>query len=634
VTDASDRFPSSPAPENVRPLDDDDISSMAATVAVESQPAFVGHLDEALAQVATGERYETRRLLGQGGMGEVHLCADRRIGREIAMKLLRMGPGSSSAGTTRFVREARVQGQLEHPAVVPVYDLGLTEGGTEFFTMKRVSGITLADVLQQLRSGDAEAERSFTRNKLLGMFRQVCLGVHYAHSRGVIHRDLKPGNLMLGDFGEVYIIDWGLAKVRDADGDGTVSDAAQTMAGAILGTPGYMPPEQALSSVSVDERADVYALGAMLFEVLTLEPLHQGKRVHELLRSTQAGVDVAARVAECARDVPPELARLCEEATQAEHRHRLASAEALAEGIEAFLEGDRDLVLRRELAERHATRAGDLARQALDGAGASEELRQEALQAAGRALALDPGSTVASATLLCLLTQPPTELPEKVQDAITGAEADEARAASLFGAFAYSGFAVVVIAMTAFLEVLSWRWVVAAVAPLGGAVALCVHFARRQQQSPIGALLIFLLSSLAVGAASGIASPWLIVPGLAAVNTMALNIGLTRSLRLPFLAIGCLAVTSPVALELLGFIGHSFTFDANSLTVVGRSVHIDGNNALFALAAMSIATVVIPTLVVWRTSDVLAKMRETVYLQAWQLEQLVPSEAIARGSRA
>jgi serine/threonine-protein kinase len=160
-------------------------------------------------------RYEPRELLGEGGMGEVHRCTDARIGREVAMKVMRHAdePGSS---TKRFRREALLQANLEHPSIVPVYDVGVDAEGAPCFAMKRVRGQTLRHILTRIAEGDELARRRYPVHKLLGAFSQVCLAIDFAHSRGVIHRDLKPANIMLGDFGEVYVLDWGLASTAGA----------------------------------------------------------------------------------------------------------------------------------------------------------------------------------------------------------------------------------------------------------------------------------------------------------------------------------------------------------------------------------------------------------------------------------
>src|SRR5262249_45364786 len=159
-------------------------------------------------------------------------------------------------------REARVQGQLEHPSIVPVYDLGIGPDRLAYFTMKRIRGKTLEEILLAQRSGDAEALSAFGRRRLLSAFANVCLPVAFAHARGVLHRDLKPANVMLGEYGELYILDWGLAKVRGTvelmrtEGVETDDDPNQkTLAGSVMGTPGYMAPEQVRGEIeSLDER--------------------------------------------------------------------------------------------------------------------------------------------------------------------------------------------------------------------------------------------------------------------------------------------------------------------------------------------------------------------------------------------
>ncbi|HET9990119.1 MAG TPA: serine/threonine-protein kinase, partial [Kofleriaceae bacterium] len=220
--------------------------------------------------VSPDSRYVLRTLLGSGGMGEVWLAHDVRIDRDIAIKMMR-GYADADA-VARFLREARVQGRLEHPAVVPVHDLGPDEHAP-FFAMKRLSGRTLHDVIV---AGDAE----WTRRKLLARFIDICFAIEFAHKRGVIHRDLKPANIMLGEFGETYVLDWGLARIADESEPPTPTrpirtgdlrsdsgSGGHTQAGALLGTPGYMSPEQ-MRGEPIDTRTDVFALGCILFELL------------------------------------------------------------------------------------------------------------------------------------------------------------------------------------------------------------------------------------------------------------------------------------------------------------------------------------------------------------------------------
>jgi serine/threonine-protein kinase len=197
-----------------------------------------------LREGAGEQRYRQDRVLGEGGMGIVTLCRDERIGRSVALKVLRH-EGADDDAQRRFLREAQLQGQLEHPAVVPVYDIATRADGSLFFTMKRVRGVTLQEIIAGLYSGDAAVAAKYPRHRLLGAFAQVCLAIEFAHRRGVVHRELQPSNVMLGDFGEVYVLDWGIAKLADGDAEERSSatdlaafpDAA-TQTGAVLGNPG------------------------------------------------------------------------------------------------------------------------------------------------------------------------------------------------------------------------------------------------------------------------------------------------------------------------------------------------------------------------------------------------------------
>src|ERR1041385_7341706 len=228
--------------------------------------------------------YQLGDMIGKGGLGAVIAAQDRRIGREVAFKRMRNANAGNDA-LARFLREARIQARLDHPAIVPVYELGKDDQGRPFFTMKRLSGKTLTAHL---------ADKDASRQRLLRAFADVCLAIELAHSRGVIHRDLKPSNIMLGDFGEVYVLDWGVARVvagrRRRPTGGIAADdidsieGDQTMTGDMLGTPGYMAPEQMRGELDLGPKADVYALGAMLFEILTGEPLHP--RGHAAVAST------------------------------------------------------------------------------------------------------------------------------------------------------------------------------------------------------------------------------------------------------------------------------------------------------------------------------------------------------------
>src|SRR5580658_10361816 len=320
-------------------------------------PAEVDDLAETLEipTVSQRPRYATLGPIGEGGMGSVLLARDRVIGRDVALKLMRPGQSGRHDLRRRFLREVLVQGQLEHPAIVPVYDLMAAPDGSPGFSMKRIRGVTLEDVIRDIGSGDPDAVYAYTRHKLLTAFGSVCLAMDFAHARGVLHRDLKPSNVMLGDFGEVYVLDWGVAKLA---GEAQESVAAtdiraavvETQVGDVMGTPGYMSPERLTVGAPVDIRADVYSLGAILFEILSLRPLHvAGETGPTLDESARNGTDARPSVRAPRRDVPPELDTICVKATALSPDDRYASCRELYAALSRFLDGDRDLERRREM---------------------------------------------------------------------------------------------------------------------------------------------------------------------------------------------------------------------------------------------------------------------------------------------
>ncbi|MCA8934958.1 MAG: serine/threonine protein kinase [Planctomycetes bacterium] len=238
-----------------------------------------------------GRRYELRGEIGRGGMGVVIRAFDRDLKRDVALKVTR-ADRSGSLSIARFVEEAQVTGQLSHPNIVPVHELAHEPGGRTFFTMKLVEGNSLARILRRLRAGDKDAPGEYPLTRRLYIFGQLLNCMAYAHDRGVIHRDLKPDNVMIGDYGEVMVMDWGLAKVRDKPElvskittTRLQTPGSETLDGTIIGTPAYMPPEQARGERDkIDERSDIYSLGAILYELLSLHPPYEATTASELIR--------------------------------------------------------------------------------------------------------------------------------------------------------------------------------------------------------------------------------------------------------------------------------------------------------------------------------------------------------------
>jgi hypothetical protein len=242
-----------------------------------------GAASSAMPSPLWGGRIRPAEEVGSGAMGSVLRGMDTKLRRELAIKVTPV-PRDQLPTTmlARFVEEAQISAQLEHPNVVPVHDLGLDPDGRPYFTMKLVRGQSLETILEQRKARDPATLTEFGLRRLLDVFLHVCQAVDYAHARGVIHRDLKPANIMVGDFGEVLVMDWGVAKLKgrseqlssihaqqipDVSSLRAESDVLKTQVGAIVGTPAYMSPEQA-QALSVDERTDVYALGVILYEIL------------------------------------------------------------------------------------------------------------------------------------------------------------------------------------------------------------------------------------------------------------------------------------------------------------------------------------------------------------------------------
>ncbi|MEO1171273.1 MAG: serine/threonine-protein kinase [Myxococcota bacterium] len=329
--------------------DEDYLASIGGAGATGTQePSPESPRQETVTKEQVG-RYERQAELGRGGIGRVWLGYDTHIGREVAIKelldsasaSLSEQSGGSSIYTARFLREARVTGRLEHPAIIPVYELGERDDGSLYYTMKYVRGRTLADSL-------AECHDLESRLSLLQHVANLSNAIAFAHGHRVLHRDIKPANVMVGSYGETVVLDWGLAKVLDDDPELTrgerrlksPTEAAATLDGHALGTPAYMSPEQAEGRIEeVDQRSDVWGLGAVLYELLAGVPPYDGKTPYEIVGKVITADP--SPIIEHEPAAPRELVAVAEKALSRKPNDRYDDASAFAAELESFRSGRR-----------------------------------------------------------------------------------------------------------------------------------------------------------------------------------------------------------------------------------------------------------------------------------------------------
>ncbi len=296
------------------------------------------------------------RRLGQGGLGNVWLARDEKLNRNVAIKELRIESLVSPKSWQRFHREAEITGHLEHPNVVPLYQYGVDQSsGEPFYTMRFVGKRTLSNAIEEyhdrIEAGEAEP---LCLHRLLSVFLDICQAIAYAHSRGVIHRDLKPENVALDNFGQVIVLDWGLAKVLEDSElanklastslNLTDSSLAQTMHGDVIGTPLYMSPEQAAGNLDkIDTKTDVYGLGAILFAILTGEAPHSKSAAegHTSVESVLQSISQSQspQPAESKTCIPSALNTICAKAMARKQHLRYDSVQDLANAIESWMAG-------------------------------------------------------------------------------------------------------------------------------------------------------------------------------------------------------------------------------------------------------------------------------------------------------
>jgi WD40 repeat protein/serine/threonine protein kinase len=299
-------------------------------------------------------RFVVLRPHARGGLGEVFVALDAELNREVALKAILPHNAQDAVNRARFAQEAEITGRLEHPGIVPVYSYGEYPDGRPYYAMRFIKGDSLKLAIERFHDTKQTPAGSqvLGLRKLLGAFLAVCQAVHYAHSRGILHRDLKPDNIMLGKFGETLLVDWGLAKpVGQADPDADAAErsrseaplrplsgsgSVETQAGSMVGTPGYMSPEQAMGRQDlIGQGSDVYGLGATLYCLLTGKPPFAGQALPELLQRVQKGDFPPPRAVNAS--IPAPLEAICLNAMALAPQHRYGSALELAEELEHWL---------------------------------------------------------------------------------------------------------------------------------------------------------------------------------------------------------------------------------------------------------------------------------------------------------
>ncbi len=292
-------------------------------------------------------KYDELKPLSEGGTARLYLTEDLNLHRKVAYKTLHQDLQDSEIETQRFVREARVTANIQHPGTVPVYELGRDRGGQLFFTMKRVKGQDLRQILLDLKHEVPDVVEKFPLPRLLDILIQITQTIAYAHDIGVVHRDLKPANVIVGKFGEVYVLDWGLAKVlggkslaKELGESDSSPDLSLTRSGIHYGTPLYMTPEIARGLSDLDEKSDVFALGILLFEMLTLQPFLQGEDITEIKKKLLEEPYRLPRDVAPERKIPKDLQAICMKALHRSRGHRFANATAFLEDLQRYRHGE------------------------------------------------------------------------------------------------------------------------------------------------------------------------------------------------------------------------------------------------------------------------------------------------------
>ena len=315
---------------------------------------------EVIDQLKQNEKYRHLKFLGKGGMGVINLAQDKNCLRKVAIKSLNKSHKEDNEAILRFTEEAQIAAQLEHPNIVPIYDLGLNEESMPYYAMKLIHGKNLSQIIHGIKNGNDKYVKKFTVSELLNIIMKVCDAMHSACSKGVLHRDLKPENIMIGEYGEVTIVDWGLAKVvvpgeisqtkklenvlknLPVESIRSKNNVNLSMNNVLIGTPAFMAPERVLGEDS--EQGEVYAIGAILYLVFTLELLYQDSDMHSMLKKVCSGkytpLSSFSNLPHMPGGrIPTSLAAVVDKAIHIDREKRYKQVIEIRKDLEAYLNG-------------------------------------------------------------------------------------------------------------------------------------------------------------------------------------------------------------------------------------------------------------------------------------------------------
>ncbi len=617
------------------------------------------HGEDAPAQRGLEGRFRRQNTIAVGGMGELIRYRDTALKRDVVVKRIRAEQRSNELAQKRFVREVQLQAYLQHPCIVPVYDAGNLATGNVYFTMAHVKGVTLHQALAGLRRREPSVIRKFSQRFLLEAFGRLCLAIAYAHERGVLHRDIKPENIMLGDYGEVYILDWGVARniidteqpslrdvgVSDArvlppnsqspaipnlgDSEPTHSQRAGavdlTVAGSMVGTLEYMPPEQYIGIQSTNERTDVFTLGAILYEILTLQWFRDAETRADLALLIRK--EIAGNVERKAvLGVSPELDAIWRKATAHDPEQRFQSARELHNVLIAEMDREREHERLREAAIELASSAALEVEQAPKDAADAETRRARALRSLGKALALDASQAEAFETLVNDLLEHPAGSCPEVDAEVRAREKQAAIRTFKLSTVIYAvwfGFLLVGSAL---------RGVRSRVArgTMGGTVMILIAYNLwlwyRDVYERRHMLAVMVLSFIATSITSTVLGPFILLPSISAsvFAAFAMTMRSDHKARALAMAMSLAAMLIPVGLQLTGFLPESYLYEHGQIVVVPGLVALPPHVAPAVLLAASVFTVLFANIGIVQVVDALNNSERSALTQAYRLRQLLP----------